>query len=214
MTAQKISFFSLYRRNVKGVWNDLSDPSYGMDDYGMPIRFLFLPLTLTIGAGIKSLIDYFTRKPLSPEEYEQTENKLSAMNEDDIEICAATISKNYPAPKSKSSNALIQLLISFVNEKVIRAEVQSQIEDRKLDSAIEHLKTEGISISSRPKCIISLSETDLEELDKRTPENLNAKKQEVAENKRDNLISFFTNPYNAGKKMQRAIMEATFNIKG
>lgn len=212
ITAQKISFTSLYRRNAEGVWYDL--PSllnwYPIGPLIVFIQVMLLPVTLTIGAGIKSLVDYFTRKPLFTEDYSSTADKLSIMTEDEIENCAEAISNKYPMPTSKLSNALIELLASSVDEGKIRAKVQSQIKARKITRATECFKTQGISISSAT-FDVSFSKAELEDIDKCTAENLSTEKQKNTQNKRDNLVSFFTAPHNTGKKMQHAIMEVTLN---
>ena len=209
MAAQKVSFSSLYLRNAKGVWNDL--PSliqlYPIGPMTVVIKFLLLPLTLTIGPGIKSLIDYFTRRPLSSKDHSSVVDKLSQMSDKEIETCAAAISGKYSRPKSKSSNILAELLKDSVDERRIYAKEATQIKDRKVASGVSKLKTDGVTISSQVRFDVTFSEAEFEEIKARTAKNLSAKQKENTQNKRDNLVSFFSAPHNAGKKMQHVIME-------
>jgi len=102
-------FANLFLRNVKGTFLKGFVP---IDTYLFLLYWIIhlalLPITLTLGAGIKTLIDYNTRKFVSNDIIEERKNKISQMNEKDMSELRSHFA-NY-ACQSNSSKMLLKLL--------------------------------------------------------------------------------------------------------
>ena len=227
----KISFFSIYWRNLKGVfftpWQNLKAVLQDFQDGSgnMPLAAItsiiiigyiaLLPLTLTLGAVIKSLVDFFTRKPLRDTDFNYTVQLLQNSSDLAIELCAKTISSGeYSWPKSRSSYALLQGLVG-VNEFRIRSDIENTVKKRRLDA--EPSALQGGDVNSSRQALNDCR--DVNSSFKFTPEEsaeitkaVNAERilqnQKNAVDHRAQLLAFFQAPHNTGKKMQHVIMDA------
>jgi hypothetical protein len=80
-------FGIIYKRNVMGVLNALlSLPMLYLFPYTTVPMFYLLPLTLTLGAGIKSIIDFATRKFLDSQSIENAKNTLHEISIETSEL--------------------------------------------------------------------------------------------------------------------------------
>lgn len=114
---KKKNFIDIYARNAKGVlW---SFPNVDTWLYlWLPVTVVYtalLPLTATFGAGIKALIDFFSRKEIPEETLGSVDNQVAALDAEGITPLIDEIFK-YKDAKSTSSQKLIQRLHAIPNE--------------------------------------------------------------------------------------------------
>lgn len=112
----QLSLKLIFRHHIKNAVNSLFTPTgHGfLGRCSIILKGLFFPLTLIL-AGIKSLIDYMTRRPISENTYQTILAAIPKMTDQQIKICANTIINAYPKPQSESSKKLLQSLFNRAN---------------------------------------------------------------------------------------------------
>lgn len=124
-------FFGLYRRNVKGTitgpdWLNKTAPEKGYltPEYfikGLPgavfilLHIVALPVSLTLGAGIKTLIDYFSRKSVSSTVITDVNNQIQNINQESFSNLETEL-RQYN-PKSNSSKRALALLSQIDSDR-------------------------------------------------------------------------------------------------
>lgn len=221
----KKSFASILWRNTKSIlyntWSLLIEPfksqsaNWGTLGGGIIVGIIGTCLDLLI-IPIKSLTDYFTRKELDPEKYQATLEKLEQLEDDDIESLAQQIKDSYTTPESKSSQALSRLLQQSEPDSVV---IESFANTRKEELARvkkadkERTAAQILSFEEGVRVVISLTKPEEKEIKAQVESEIPGKKAEelgkLKQQKREQLISFFTAPHNAGKRMQHVIADIT-----
>ncbi|MDP3268664.1 MAG: hypothetical protein Q8M40_06385 [Legionella sp.] len=199
-------FSQIYVHNFKGVWSSVTGlwDMYPSGPLTVIVQFLLLPVTLTIGAVVKSLIDFFSRKTLNETVIETVQDKLNNMNDKEIRSVIKGIQKQHPYPHSKSSIFLLkelnnseakeyqithypaksQMLYKII--KKMKQPMTSQINDRPLyDERIDPDKHNIVTVEdANQRILIS----------------------------RTKLGLFLNESHNAGKKMQHVICDAVLSV--
>lgn len=142
---------SLYDRNVDGTFFGGYVPI--PDAMGLLIwipHTLLLPLTLTVGAGIKTLFDYFTRDLVKAKEQKSAAWKAYDMSPQDL-------SKLYQGIKSYEahSNSSVKMLKDLAeiekskedNYKSIEAETKRKMQSAQVADYIRSHQVEGLNIN-------------------------------------------------------------------
>lgn len=118
-------FFYLYGRNIKGSFiNTLkfAKEVASQTEIGFLIAIASLavvPITMILGGGIKTLIDFFTRKRMSATRMTESQNSIAAMDQATMDNLTQHIANNYtPRSQSNSSRMLLEQLeaIQYENE--------------------------------------------------------------------------------------------------
>ncbi|CAM2737668.1 hypothetical protein [Legionella worsleiensis] len=135
----KQSFKQIYLRNAIGVFYayKIGHLSAVVEDragtrreanylagIGYILWAITLPLTITLGATIKSLIDFFSRKETSDDTVNQTLDSTNALDADKIKPVIDVLREYYP--QSKSSNHLVNSLFqeNYKTQRNINKEKQ------------------------------------------------------------------------------------------
>lgn len=124
-------FFRLYHRNVKGIiagpdWLNKTEPGKNYltpEDIikGLPgamltfLHIFALPVSLTLGAGIKTLIDYFSRKSIPSTVIDDVNKQLLNINHEDFNDLETEL-RQYN-PKSNSSKRVLVLLSEIDSDR-------------------------------------------------------------------------------------------------
>jgi len=133
-------FLSLYWRNVKGVFLGGFVDSVRFS-YAAPIIWIahlaLLPLTLTFGAGIKSIVDYFSRFSsfVTAEAIKNKQQAISKMDSIDLSLLTTKLLQ-YEA-QSNSSKKLLEQLNQLPNER--RRVIKAGYDECKYNLALDQL---------------------------------------------------------------------------
>lgn len=101
------SLTDIYKRNFKDTFfGGFMVPSEYPDGLAMIFHIVLLPFTLTFGAGIKSLIDFFSRKEIPETSLRDAEHQIKDL--DSTTLLIQEIFKYKPQAKSISSKQLIK----------------------------------------------------------------------------------------------------------
>ncbi len=167
------------------------------------VQFILLPVTLTAGTVIKSLIDFCSRKTLNATVIETAQDKLNNMDDKEILSVITEIQNQYPYPHSKSSIFLLkelnnstakesqithypaksQMIYNII--KKMKRPLTSHINDRSLyDERMEPDKHTIVTVDRNQRLIIN----------------------------RVKLGLFLNESHNAGKKMQHVICDAVSRV--
>lgn len=141
---KKKSFLDIYFRNAIGVLKNILD--IRMWSYGWPIGAALLPLNLTFGAGIKTLIDFISRKNIPEETLSEVESKIDALDAETIIPVINAIASYYPNAKSISSKNLYVALRTV--EQIANWDLNTDIKTKKLA-----LQKEQLGIDKNPKLL-------------------------------------------------------------
>jgi hypothetical protein len=104
------NFFDIYRRNAYGAITAFpSAKSYRqVFIFAVAVYLVTIPFTATIGAGIKSIFDYFSRKDIEQETIDSTTTSINSLNHETIKPILEEITLQNS--KSLSSRQLIKVL--------------------------------------------------------------------------------------------------------
>jgi hypothetical protein len=208
------SIWDIYNRNAQGVFLG-GFTNIGQWKYLIPVvailHIAFLPLTLTFGAGLKSLIDYFTRKELPQEKLESLNNKINELDNDNIQPLIDEMA--HYTPQSNSSKMLLKSLQKIPAET---ASVLEQAKTEKIRALQLHQLTTGTVVDPTQAYLFTfitstkLDETHQAQLDEFLKQNeAHVKKQELTKQKAQ-IQTYLKADENAGKQMQHVIHNHLF----
>lgn len=199
-------FSQIYLHNLRGVWFSVTGlwDMYPSGPLTVIVQFILLPVTLTAGAVIKSLIDFCSRKTLNATAIETAQDKLNKMDDKEILGVITEIQNQYPYPHSKSSIFLLKELNNSAakEEQIIHYTTKSQM----LHKIINKMKRPMTS----PTNDRLLSDKPME-IEKNTIVTVEDTNQRLIIN-RVKLGLFLNESHNAGKKMQHVICDAVSRV--
>ncbi len=191
-------------RNIKGTFlGGFVDPMLFFY-FTIPIWLIhmaLLPLTLTIGAGIKTIVDFFTRVPLAPTVINAQTTLIKQYDSKMMEELVADISKY--KPKSESSYELITNL-----KKLNKMDKSIDIfqTETKIDLAWKQSgdTTQSIFKKSYIKDL-PLNLSNQKVLVGKCKEFEDQVKARRLKSQKTLIENYLNNDYNKGKKMQQLI---------
>lgn len=196
------SLVDIYIRNVKGAFfGGFKVPEIYPIGILVPVfHILLLPFTLTFGAGIKSLFDFFLRKEIAETSLSDAKHQIEGM--DNVTPLIEEIYKY--EPKSNSSKKLINDLTRISDD------TQTRYQDKKLE-----LQKEQLGIHKNPNLLnaykssyisnLTLDESRQKLLDNYMEENQNQCKSEQLEEEKTIIGDYLSAKHNNGKRMQHII---------
>jgi len=212
---QRIDPLNLYWSNVKDFF---FKPYQFQDDplslYGLiwVIHTALLPVTLTIGAGTKTIVDMATRHPLSEKDMDNLINAIPTLSEEQFDELISIILQY--TPRSDTSKKLIEDLKQACDDE---AEVVSQLTG-KLKNDLKNEKVQAIISKLSPKEIVyaditasknySFTQAELADIHvtvlRKTEEEFEVtrRKTQLAA-----ITDYLKSSKNVGKKMGRVIMD-------
>lgn len=215
-TSQKVK--GLFWRNLQGVFfagYTLSNPSidngaahYPSPNYVSPFIFIIhtvlLPITLTLGAGIKTLIDLATRKkPLSKQDLDNASGIIDTLDDEALgEIREKTILTSNPSSISSKQ------LVYTIEELKQQVEQQQNQHLSKKNSKLVREKALGYSqILNDPSAAVSYK---LSVQDRATiAAQESAKLREISDCStaliRNSIKRYIAAPHNNGKKLHQLL---------
>ena len=198
------NFFSLYWRNIKGTFfNGFVEPITYIGPLIWLGHIVLLPLTLTIGAGIKTFIDFFTRKPMPDESIKAKQNEIKSLDDQQIEELTKNISSYNP--HSNSSRMLLNQLAQLTIDERLVAEREYAIEKRRL-------VLDQLGPNAEQKYLASyIADVSLDVRHKEILKNYDAQnKAHLAEQKltaqKNVICSYLGDKKNNGKKLMQVIL--------
>ncbi|HYF97767.1 MAG TPA: hypothetical protein VD770_02175 [Coxiellaceae bacterium] len=216
MSKQKSNELGLWGRNM---WATFCLPLRLMDakeNYGLGTGFVLLglvalmPLTVTVGAGIKTAVDIATRDKLDEDEVEALKAAIEALDAEAFNRVAAKLRDLNPR-----SHGSRQLRSSFFPENGIERGITNagstegyKIQEERLNAAKDRLG----ELAKNVRVYVDSEAEFTEEEERRIEEaKTTAKSRLELESKqmqRANLIAYLSNPDNAGKRTQHIIKAA------
>lgn len=207
------NIWDIYSRNVTGFFREgFPDPGIWTLAW-LPAAVVFvvtLPLTLSLVVGLKSLIDFFSRKEILEEKMSSLNTKIEQSGEAEIESLVKDIS-TYKA-QSISSNKLIQTLqaTSTATNQAITGSLQAK--KRALQE--EQFNSEGNSDSVENRetaiSIVKLNPTHQRELDAYSNSNSAHCNSQKLQKQKDVIKDYLGADHNSGKRMQHIIYDHFF----
>lgn len=213
---KKKNFLDIYTRNVKGTfWGGFSEVFLKIYPVGALVPIIhaaLLPLTLTFGAAIKSLIDFFSRKEIAEETLNAVNDKIDALDEKSIEPLIREIS-TYKNAKSASSQKLMSTLNQIPHET--HSVIQKAMKDKK-----RALQEEQLGIDKNPELLdmyqdnfiakLQLNEVHQKKLEDYIQENDQHCKEQQLKNQKAAVKAYLGADHNYGKRMQQVICNHFF----
>ena len=169
-------------------------------------HIIFLPITLTIVAGIKTLFDYFTRKELPDEQLDQLISKVDTLDNDGIE---PLIDKIVKYSSDSNASGVLKTHLRSVSHEAYDAVQKAQIEKT---SALKLAQLTTIQHPDPRKVYsydyinkVKLDETHQKELDTFCAQNKTDCHTKKLVQQKTSIKEYLSADYNAGKKMQHII---------
>jgi hypothetical protein len=211
------NFIDMYKRNFKGTFfGGFFDPQG--TNFVVPFIWIghiaLLPLTLTFGAGIKTLIDFFTRREIPEETINAVDGAIDALDAESIRPLIESIAIYRNGAQSTSSKKLIQMLLHTIPGETIDA-TSKDLGRKKRELQEAQL---GININPelrkryRPSYIanLPLNEESQRQLDAYIAENrVHTNTQQLSKQK-GVIKEYLGADHNYGKKMQQIICNYFF----
>ncbi|MBA2656010.1 MAG: hypothetical protein H0U70_03395 [Tatlockia sp.] len=222
------NFLDLWWRNFKGTFwgNRLPELRSWPLGYVYIIHFALLPLTLTIGAFLKTLFDAWTREPILAGEIAGLKSSIESMDDEMLnkvceelyatkEVTNCIISYDEPV-HSVSSNSSKKLLEQLqILDQVVSTKVTTELNKKKEELIITQLTTK---LTPNPKEAYKesfIKSTELDEQNKELLESFRNKIQpqlstEKGKFQRNYLIGYLGDEKNEGKRLQHIIKDSFF----
>lgn len=212
---QKQGVFGLYCRNVKGTFNEgyPEGPSTFIDPILAFWHTVFLPVSLTIGAGTKTCVDLISRKPLSDDDIEKMKNAIDTLDDDNFNKLVNDI-LGYQAKSNGSNQLKADLRAAIIDEKnnmekIFNNECQKEINKRNADL----LARLDPSLKNNPsfifKCNAQLTDNEKNDIRKRVTEsNKDESNKNIRQAQQKAIKSYLDDIKNVGKKMEHVIKGA------
>lgn len=214
-----MSYLRLYGRNARSVfWG-------GFIDSGNSGNFLItgvwighialLPLTITLGAFIKTLFDIFSRKEIPAQQFVELKTKINTINDDEIGELAAHANEWKNEVKSKSSHELCEQLIKL--DILNKNGIIDGISKKRQELIIDQLTTEDtpnpqIKYTTNFIQTTVLDKAHLEQLKTYIQENEPVCHKQRTSLQRQLISNYLGEEKNAGKYLQHAIRNTVFGI--
>lgn len=207
----------LWGRNIRG---DLTSGWVhgGSENYAAPIawlvRLLFLPLTLTLGAGIKTLIDIFSRKELPQAEMAKMWNELNEIDNISDRMDTIVEALLHYDPKSKSSVALCNKLRDLSNNAHESMEKDLKNEEWRLKKA--QLNSEELEVLQKHNTLnkaipnSTLNAENIEAMKKYRQTAYVKAYQDIHKKEKEAIMDYLREDKNSGKKSEHIIYNALF----
>ncbi len=209
MSPKEILF--LYGRNVKGTFLSCLtqtpvDPYFEVKGYLLFFHLLLLPITLTFGAGIKTIIDVVTRKEQPPEKMAELNSKVAEVEEKKLKPLVKEL-LSYE-PKSNSSRALKQTLTTIPQDE--KSALDNDIRQKKWELQLSQLTSpeqpEPTSVYQKSYIAnLELNESNIKKLELYNGERTIYYKQQAFEKQKSAVQEYLGAAKNAGKRMQNII---------
>lgn len=204
------SLKDIYKRNFKATFfGGFTVPEIYLIGVLVPIiHLVLLPLTLTFGAGIKSLIDFFSRKEIPETSLRDAEGKIPDLDTDNTTLLIQEIYKYKPQAQSNSSKQLINGL-KQINRYTENA-IATGYKEKK-----QQLQKEQLGIDKDPSLLnvyqssyisnLALDETRQQSLDSYMQENKKHCKSQQLTREKTIILDYLSATHNTGKRMQHII---------
>lgn len=195
------SLIDSYKRNAKGVF-------FGGFTVPNIYHIIFLPLTLTFGAGIKSLIDFFSRKEIPETSLDNAKHQIQDLDTDRTTLLIEEICRYKPEVQSNSSKQLIEDLEQIALET--QTAISTGYQDKK-----QQLQEEQLGIDKNPDLLnvyqssyisnLVLDGTRQQSLDSYIEENQKRCKSQEFTRQKTIIGDYLSATHNTGKRMQHII---------
>ncbi|KTC71685.1 hypothetical protein Lbir_1540 [Legionella birminghamensis] len=206
----KKSFLDIYFRNARGVLRISFDIE--LWKYAWPVCIVLLPFTLSLGAGIKTLIDFFSRKNIPETNLKAVDNHIATLDSD-INPLLETINTYSSHAKSLSS----QKLCTSLNK--IEIEADSDLA-KDINRKKQILQYEQLGIDKDPSLLDRyrkrfIANLKLDESRQKRLDDYNTQQTRHHITKRNNnmkaiIREYVSAPHNYGKAMQQTICNHFF----
>jgi len=203
-------FFSLYWRNVKGSFTKPYNFALRLHKAGGVIiigHTALLPVTLTLGAMTKTLIDFFTRKAISTNVLSERKNQINNLNQEKIEklIQEVLLYKAMSNSSKRLQNEFRKLPGDMTQEQ------QEHHEAKKYALAVEQLGVpEGTSAETIYQkdyiCTLQLNEEQQNKLTHFDNEDNKILAEKSLIKKKQIITDYMSSENNNGKKMLQTIV--------
>jgi hypothetical protein len=210
----KLKKESLFWKNVRGVFfggYKLADPLAGENNhYLAPFAFLLhtalLPITLTLGAGIKTLVDIATRNtPVSSNQISQTSERIKQLDENEINDLAQVITQYHPS--SVSSKRLRKTVKEMDVQEAILKKIflNGKYAEYK---AKKEKEFEAQLNDSSTLVKYTLKDIDVKNIKEIESKNINKITTSKTELIRNSIQRYLISPGNNGKKLHCLLMSS------
>lgn len=205
----RISWFNLYKKNayemfIGGYKASSIYVSRQLCLFVFVAHTVLLPITLTLGAGIKALLEVRGRRKVTPEEIQETAAKVAQLEKEPSKIeQLVTYLRQYKNPKSPESQSL------YRNFSTLDSGYRSILAG---ETSFKKLKLQEDQIKNNPQR--QAIEVDQVTLDSEHQKSLNKfiAEEKVkcskakAKQQRDEIISYLNNEWNEGTHTQGMII--------
>ena len=195
--------WKLYKENVKDHFTMINQIPI---DFMGSLALIALPITLTVILGPKTLIDFFTRKPLTTGQNIKIAQQLETLDEQKLNTVVHAVGNYYPTSEASSQLRRELIKTQQTEQKSVSNETRRyEIRQLRMEKFLQPAKTaakngnettHGETTTDNNKVVSIIS------VIKETA------KQERIQQQRQLLCSFFRNPINDGKKTQHIICDA------
>lgn len=207
------NLWDIYCRNISGVFRN--NPGDGKDNPSIVFQWIvyiiFLPITLIIFVGIKTLIDFFSRKEIKEEKMLGLKDKIELSSDEDIILLVKNLS--IFDVQSRSSHKLILTLKAASTETAIAMARSGQDAKRVLQEEQYNSENNVGSIIDRGAAISNtkLNPARQQQLDDYINSNTAHCTQQKLEIQKRVLTEYLDAKHNSGKRLQHTIYNHFFS---
>lgn len=198
-------FFSLWARNAGGVLKGGLVPIYQFSFVAPFIwipHLVLLPLTLTLGAGFKTLFDCLTRKFTPEVEVKSRLETISKMSDSEINGLVEIV-REYNDAKSHSSKEIQSSLNNLVQNEKRKTTTDC---DRKLQMLLAVQRETQNNLSRHPMDYSKLNEKNNKDHADFSEKAKNLETKIIATQSKTVIIDFLQKENNNGKEMFNRLM--------
>lgn len=206
----KINSTKIFAHNAVGTFFG------GYRKYDDPIIWIvhsvLLPISVTVGAGIKTLIDVKSRHEINDEELKQIDQGLENLKGSDFDAFIYNVTQ-YPAKSNASRLLITNLREERLREQALIDEYAAKEKYHFLENKLNEFKKVNEADNNLPYVRLevnthcSLTEDDKQILNDKIKPYIEQQENERRNKQRDLIKIYLHDEINAGKKMQHIIKD-------
>lgn len=210
----------LYGRNASGVFfGGFIDVKNNSGNFLILLVWIghiaLLPLTITLGAFIKTLFDIFSRKEIPTQQFVELKDKINTINDDKIDELASHANEWKNEVQSKSSHKLCEQLMKL--DILEQSAIIDGTSKKRQELIIDQLTTEDtpnpqIKYATNFIRTTVLDTAHQEQLNTYIQENKAVCHKQKASLQRQLMSNYLGEDKNAGKYLQHAICNTVFGV--
>lgn len=218
---KRLNTTGLFAQNAKTIFKT---GYVGPLDVPPPIVWLFhtlfLPISLTVGAGVKTGVDAMSRKELSTEDLQIVKIQLATLSDEQLDQVVADVIKYNPKSElSRSLKTTLQDINAAADQELakLKKSVFDQFASEKQQEFFTAISEKFGAANKMQASQLIIKETDFTaEESKQMQDKIAAESIGIVANKRKQQLEaiqgYLDNNINAGTKMEQVIEQSVRNM--